>query len=81
MKIGDLIRDRDFPEYGCALIVQIRRPFNAGRYCEIYLMVGPTGKLNWYQKAYIEEECEVISAADGNKHREVTYESRGSCQS
>jgi len=61
-KVGDLIYDKDFPEDGMALVIEVRKVDrrykhwrdNNGYRCLETL----TGKTNWYTVGYIEEECE-----------------------
>ena len=64
-KIGDLLYDRDFPEDGFALVVEVKEPKsrrgrwwkNANGYrCYETL----TGKYAWHTIGYIEEECEMV---------------------
>ena len=57
MQVGDLIKEREFPEVG--LIVEIKddtckTPY--GIFC-------PNNKVQWFTKAYVEEKCEIISAS------------------
>ena len=57
MQVGDLIKEREFPEVG--LIVQIK-----DKRCKTpYGVLCPDKKVEWFTKAYIEEKCEVVSAA------------------
>lgn len=54
-KVGDLIYDKEYPEDGRALIVEVgdrrkRNPYRA-------LM---NHGLHWLQKTYVEDVCEVI---------------------
>ena len=55
-KIGDLLRDREFPE-DMGVIVEIDR----SSYTNHYKVVSTNGIWNWLPKDYIESECEVIS--------------------
>ena len=58
MKVGDLIRDKRWPEDGWAIITEIkdRRKKNPYRlYCF------DNGEDNWFEKDYVEQECEVIN--------------------
>jgi len=61
MNIGDLIRDKEFPQDGCALILR------KGRGSEwrtiFYLVLQPNGNTDWFKSEYIENECEVVSSA------------------
>ena len=58
MKVGDLIRDRRFPEDGYAIIIEIkdrrcRSPYKL--YCT------DTGNVDWFAKDYVEIACIVIN--------------------
>jgi len=58
MKVGDLIRDKRWPEDGYAVIIEIgdRRKRNPYRlYCF------DNGMDAWFGKDYVEQECEVIN--------------------
>ena len=58
MQVGDLIRDKRWREDGWAIIVEIkdRRKKNPYRlYCF------NNGKDYWFEKDYVEQECEVIN--------------------
>ena len=66
-KIGDLIYDRDFPEDGYALIIEVREPRNRrGRWWKgedgYRCLEAHTGKTHWFTIAYIEEECAMVKA-------------------
>jgi len=55
VKVGDLIREKEFPEVG--LIVQIKNSM-----CRTpYGVLCPNQRIQWFTKAYIEEKCEVLS--------------------
>ena len=58
MKVGDLIRDRRFPEDGTAVIVEIgdrrkKKPYKL--YCT------DNGQVDWFAKDYVEIACIVIN--------------------
>ena len=55
MKVGDLIRDKEFPEAG--LIVEKRD----NSYFEAYRVLGPFGRITWFSREYIENDCELVS--------------------
>ena len=56
MKIGDLIVDKEFPnEAGTIIRINERDDTNA------YGVLTPFGKLEWFSKQYVENDCEVIS--------------------
>jgi len=57
MQVGDLIKEKEFPEVGFLLVIK------DGTCKTPYGIVCPNGKVEWFTKAYIDEECEVISAA------------------
>jgi len=57
VQVGDLVKEREYPEVGLLLKIKddtCRTPY--GILC-------PSGKIEWFTKAYIEEKCEVISAS------------------
>ncbi len=60
VQIGDLIREIEFPDDSCGLIVKIkdrkvsRTPYGVLCYSQ---------RIEWFTKAYIEEKCEVVSAS------------------
>jgi len=56
MNVGDLVREKGFPEVGVVIKINERRYPR-----EPYGILCPSGKIEWFTKAYIEEECEVIS--------------------
>ena len=58
IQIGDLIRDIEYPDDSCALIVG--RDLKEGN---VYLVLCPNGRIERFQPEYIEEDCEVISAS------------------
>ena len=58
MKVGDLIREKAFPEDACAIIVEVgdlrtKEPYKV--FCPAW------GKVLAFGKKYIQQECEVIS--------------------
>ena len=56
MQVGDLIKEKEFPEVG--LLLQIKDDM-----CKTpYGILCPNGKVEWFTQAYIDEKCEVISA-------------------
>ena len=57
MQVGDLIKEREYPEVGLLVKIKDRH------YRTPYGILCPNGKIEWFTKAYIEEKCEVISAA------------------
>ena len=59
MKVGDLIREIEYPDDSFGLIVKIKD--RRGR--TPYGVLCPNQRIQWFAKAYIEEECEVISAS------------------
>ena len=55
MKVGDLIKDRAYPEMGLLVAIKddtCRTPY--GVLC-------PNGKIEWFTKAYIKEACENVN--------------------
>ncbi len=63
MEVGDLIRDKEFPEDGCGLI--LRKGSGSEWRMTFYLVLQPNGKTDWFKPEYIENECEVVSSASG----------------
>tara|TARA_Y100000296_G_C4957242_1_gene149200 strand:- start:24 stop:215 length:192 start_codon:yes stop_codon:yes gene_type:complete len=60
MKIGDLVREREYPEVG--LIVDETKHHAMFRtMTPCYAVLTPTGSVEWFEKEYIETECEVVS--------------------
>ena len=57
MQVGDLIKEKEFPEVGLLLKIKdlstCRTPYGVLCYNQ---------RIEWFTKAYIEEKCEVISA-------------------
>jgi hypothetical protein len=57
VKVGDLIREIEYPDDSCGLIVKIK-----DRRCRTpYAVLCPNQRIQWFAKVYIEEKCEVIS--------------------
>ena len=58
MKVGDLIKERDYPDLG--LIVEIDE--DGGDRCQAqYRVLCPNGKVQWFGEAYVKGKCEVAS--------------------
>ena len=58
MKVGDLIKERCYPEVG--LIVDIKlTPINSNS--ATYAVLDPNGNVVWFGPEYIENHCEVVS--------------------
>ena len=57
MQVGDLIREIEYPDDSCGLIIA-RKDSAEG---EVYLVLCPTGRVEQFQPEYIEEDCEVVS--------------------
>ena len=58
MKVGDLVKERCYPEIG--LIVDITStPIDSNSYA----VLDPNGNVVWFGSEYIENHCEVISAS------------------
>ena len=58
MQVGDLIKDKRFPEDGTAIIVAMkdrRYKFCYKLYCT------DTGQVEWFAKTYVEQQCIVIN--------------------
>ena len=59
MQVGDMIREKEFPEDSCGIIVHVgdlrtKKPYKV--WCPHW------GRVAAFDKKYIEEGCEVISA-------------------
>ena len=63
MQVGDLIRDKQYPEDGVALI--LRKGRGSEWRMTFYLVLQPNGNTEWFKPEYIENECEVVSSASG----------------
>jgi hypothetical protein len=57
MKVGDLVREIEYPEDSFGLIVKIKD--RRGR--TPYGVLCPNARIQWFGKTYIEEKCEVVS--------------------
>ena len=56
MKVGDLVVDKEFPEEA-GLLLKIKDDT-----CKTpYGILCPSGKVEWFTQAYIDEKCEVVS--------------------
>ena len=58
MKVGDLIREREFPTDACGIIVEVgdlrrKKPYRV--FCPAW------GSIVAFEKKYIQNQCEVIS--------------------
>ena len=58
MKIGDLIREREYSEVGL-IVGELAEYPELVRPC--YAVLTPTGNVEWFEKTYLENECEVVS--------------------
>ena len=54
MKVGDLIKERDYPDLG--LIIEIDEDL-----VRKYRVLCSSGKIQWFGEAYIKGKCEVAS--------------------
>ena len=60
MKVGDLIRDRDYSEVGLIVgYAEHDEMFRTTTPC--YAILTPIGSVEWFEKEYVEAECEIIS--------------------
>jgi hypothetical protein len=55
MKVGDLVRERGYPEVGLIIKIGDRRRDMP------YFILCPNGNTQWFNKKYVEEMCEVIN--------------------
>ena len=58
MKVGDLIRDKEYPE-DIGLIVEVRQESTRRAYT--YKVLNLNGKMIWFSRYYIEKGCVRIS--------------------
>jgi len=55
VKVGDLIKEKEYPEVGFLLKIK-------DDMCKTpYGILCPNGKVEWFTQAYIDEKCEVLS--------------------
>jgi hypothetical protein len=57
VKVGDLIREVEYPDDSYGLIVACKNNTEDGA----YLVLCPSGRVERFQPEYIEEDCEVVS--------------------
>ena len=60
MQVGDMIREKEFPEDSCGIIVHVgdlrtKKPYKV--WCPYW------GRVAAFEKKYVQEVCEVISSA------------------
>jgi hypothetical protein len=55
-KVGDLIRDKEYPE-DMAVIVEI----NTRSYTNYYRVISISGLDQWLSLDYVKDECEVVN--------------------
>ena len=55
MKVGDLIKEIEYPEVGLIVAVDFNQKHAP------YRLLCPNGDLTWFSRQYVEEKCEVIS--------------------
>ncbi len=60
MKIGDLIREREYPEVGL-IVGKMKDDAMFRTLTATYAVLTPVGSVEWFEKEYIEKECEVVS--------------------
>ena len=65
-KVGDLIYDKEFPEDGFALVLEVREPRNRrGKWWKeengYRCLEALTGNINWYTIGYIEVDCAMVT--------------------
>ena len=63
MKVGDLIKERKYPEIGLLIEIIVRpSPFTGEPMTQYGVLCPPSyGRIEWFGQKYIEEKCEVIS--------------------
>jgi len=60
VKIGDLIKEREYPEVGL-IVGKMEDDAMFRTLTATYAVLTPTGTVEWFEKEYIENECEVVS--------------------
>lgn len=55
MKVGDLIKEIEYPEIGLIIAVDFSQKHAP------YRLLCPNGDVTWFSRQYVEEKCEVIS--------------------
>jgi len=55
MKVGDLIRDKEYPEDMGIIVNKVKGV------ADVYRVLATNGNLEFHDKSYIEKDCEVIS--------------------
>ena len=60
MKIGDLIKEREYPEVGL-IVGEAEDDAMFRTLTATYAVLTPIGTVEWFEKEYIENECEVVS--------------------
>jgi len=56
MKVGDMIRDKDYPE-DIGMIAETKEESDGGK---TYKILDLYGGMMWFSRYYIEEGCELI---------------------
>jgi len=57
MKVGDLIREIEYPDDSCGLVIACKDNTEGG----VYLVLCPNGRVERFPPEYIEKDCEVVS--------------------
>ena len=62
MKVGDLIKERKYPD-DLGLIVEFKKAHGNGfrTLTATYGVLCPLGNVEWFEAEYIENDCEVVS--------------------
>jgi hypothetical protein len=60
VKIGDLIKEREYPEVGL-IVGKMEDDAMFRTLTATYAVLTPIGTVEWFEKEYIENECEVVS--------------------
>ena len=60
MKIGDLIKEHEYPEVGL-IVGKMEDDAMFRTLTATYAVLTPIGTVEWFEKEYIENECEVVS--------------------
>ena len=71
MKVGDLIKEKIYPEIGVIVEIAMRGVVPEGADMtfallhpfpdqKVYAVLCYDGKIEWFGQAYIEEECEIV---------------------
>tara|TARA_Y100000296_G_scaffold52205_1_gene59801 strand:+ start:208 stop:402 length:195 start_codon:yes stop_codon:yes gene_type:complete len=61
MKVGDLIKERQYPEVGLIVDIKTFAYHATNSNTATYGVLDPNGNVVWFGPEYIENHCEVVS--------------------